>query len=52
MIGRWTDYNLRFGATAAVTPPKILREIERNYPVASVVKATALSPLATTYFLP
>ena len=32
-------YNARFGATAAVTPQTILSEIQRYYPVASVVEA-------------
>jgi len=34
-------YNVRFGATAAVTPLKATCEYERKYPAERLVKATA-----------
>ena len=40
---KYTAYNGRFGAMAAVTPQTILWDFERYYPAASLVEAATAS---------
>ena len=49
MHGKMPSYNVRFGATAAVTPQKMTCEHERKQPAERAVKAAAAPSRRSLY---